>query len=99
MEVPVSTFQGKSIIKGELMRINASGRQGAMAGTKGGFELWNGNEAVVRKIHWSCPFWGLSNIFDVEGTNEDWAVKYEGANLGRGALGTITITANLTRKK
>ncbi|KAK6859108.1 aegerolysin type hemolysin [Apiospora arundinis] len=72
------------------MGIASCGRSDAAMGTEGSYEIWDGEDRVC-KVNWSCPWSGSNKLTILEVDDSRYAAQSEGANLGSGALGHVTI--------
>jgi hypothetical protein len=62
----------------------------ASSGTKGSFELWDGDVKIC-KVYWDCPWGSKENIFRVTDVNGEFIVDETGDNLDSGAIGNVTV--------
>jgi hypothetical protein len=92
-EVNKDVYEGRVIGPDEKLQLNGYRRDNIPAGTEGEFDLCDADDGdkVIRHFYWECPWGAKSNAWTVSGSNSQWTVKDEGANLGNGALGVINV--------
>lgn len=94
-EIPPSEIEGKQITPGSTYTIYACGRRDAAAGTKGSFDIFDG-DTQVGTYSWDCPWGSKTNsstwtAFGPPPPHNKYITQQAGANLYGGALGNITL--------
>ncbi|TFK88513.1 pleurotolysin A, partial [Polyporus arcularius HHB13444] len=86
-EIDPSTINNTVIEPGDALKLNACGRESSPSGTTGDFDLvdTSAGDKKIRHFYWDCPWGSSTNTWTISGSNSNWMVESEGANLSGGA--------------
>lgn len=95
-EIMPGDLNMKNVAPYKSYKIGACGRENAMSGCDGTFELWDKVANVpVAKIMYYSPHGSSYNQFRIDCTTKGWTASQTGAYFGRDApLGAITVTVS-----
>ena len=80
-ELSTDDFNNKVIAAGDVLELNACGREDAASGTTGSFDLVDPDNAnkLVRSFYWDCPWGSKTNTWTVTGRIPGPELRWRGA--------------------